>query len=227
MGKAVAELFAAEGARLALVDRNEEGVRATANGLKAWGAPCDVSILAEVESVAVEAAARLGGLDGVVNAAGVLITKAFEDLDPEAFAKMIAVNLVGPYNVAKACLPALRAAPQATIVNIASISGYLPMQGTAGYSATKAGLIMFTKCLALELGPKIRANTICPGTIATEMTRYILENPEHRQRAADRAALKTIGQPEHIAQAALYLTSEASGFTTGTEITVDGGVSWR
>ena len=86
---------------------------------------------------------------------------------------------------------------------------------------------MLSKSIALELGPRIRCNTVCPGVIRTEMTRYIWENPEHSQRAADRTALKRLGLPEDVARAALYLTSDESGFTTGTEITVDGGFSWR
>jgi NAD(P)-dependent dehydrogenase (short-subunit alcohol dehydrogenase family) len=140
---------------------------------------------------------------------------------------MIAVNLTGPYNVVRAALPLLRAAKEATIVNIASVSALMPMAGTAGYSASKAGLAMLTKCLAFDLGPKIRANTICPGVIKTEMTRYLWENPEHAARASDRVALKRLGVADDVARAALFFSTEDSGFTTGTEFPVDGGFSWR
>src|SRR5262249_2118397 len=133
--------------------------------------------------------------DGLVNGAGVLITKPFAEFDRAAWDRLIGVNLTGPFNVVRAALPALQAAERATIVNIASVSGYLPMAGTTGYSASKGGLIMFTKALAFDLGPKIRANAICPGVIKTEMTRYLWENPEHAQRAADRVALKRLGAP--------------------------------
>ena len=77
------------------------------------------------------------------------------------------------------------------------------------------------------MGPDIRANAICPGVVRTEMTRYIWENPEHTERAAGRTALKRLGEPEDVARAALFLSTEDSGFTTGSEITVDGGFSWR
>ncbi|CAN7535485.1 SDR family NAD(P)-dependent oxidoreductase [Phenylobacterium sp. LjRoot219] len=227
MGKAIAELFAAEGAALALLDRDELRVREVAQQLGATAQVCDVAEAQSVDAAVGAAVTALGGLDGVVNAAGVLVAKPFAEFDRATWDRLIAVNLTGPFNVVHAALPALQAAVQATIVNIASVSGVMPMAGTAGYSASKAGLIMFTKCLAFDLGPTIRANCICPGVIRTEMTRYLWENPEHSQRAADRVALKTLGAPEDIARAALYLSSEDSAFTTGSEIVVDGGFSWR
>jgi NAD(P)-dependent dehydrogenase (short-subunit alcohol dehydrogenase family) len=227
MGKAIAERFAAEGAALALLDRDEDRLAAAAAALGAFSQACDVSSAEAVDAAVSKAVAALGGLDGLVNAAGILTTKPFAELDRASWDRMLAVNLTGPFNVVRAALPALQAAPAATIVNIASVSGYMPMAGTAGYSATKGGLIMFTKGLAFDLGPQIRANCICPGVIRTEMTRYLWESPEHTQRASDRVALKRLGDPEQIAQAALYLSTEASSFTTGTEIVVDGGFSWR
>jgi NAD(P)-dependent dehydrogenase (short-subunit alcohol dehydrogenase family) len=227
MGKAIAELFAAEGASLALLDRDAERLAPVAAALSASAHACDVAEADSVDAAVEAAVASLGGLDGVVNGAGVLITKPFAEFDRVTWDRSIAVNLTGPFNVLRAALPALQAAPQATIVNIASVSGYMPMAGTAGYSASKGGLIMFTKSLAFDLGPAIRANAICPGVIKTEMTRYLWENPEHARRASDRVALKRLGLPEEVAKAALYLSSEDSGFTTGTEILVDGGFVWR
>ena len=227
MGMSIARLFAEEGAGLAVLDRDESGVMAIAGELGAAGFACDVADRAAVDRVVGRAGEALGGIDGVINAAGILVTKLFDELDPESWDRMIAVNLTGPYNIVRAALPTLRAAPSATIVNIASVSALMPMAGTAGYSASKAGLAMFTKCLAFDLGPKIRANTICPGVIKTEMTRYLWESPEHVARAADRVALKRIGMPEDVARAALFFSTGDSGFTTGTEFPVDGGFSWR
>ena len=227
MGMTIARLFAEEGAALALLDRNADGVVALAGELGASGFACDVADRAQVNAVVAKAGETLGGIDGVINAAGILVTKLFDELDPESWDRMLAVNLTGPYNIVHAAMPLLRAAPSATIVNIASVSALMPMAGTAGYSASKAGLAMFTKCLAFDLGPKIRANTICPGFIKTEMTRHLWENPEHAQRASDRVALKRLGVSEDVARAALFFSTEDSGFTTGTEFPVDGGFSWR
>jgi 3-oxoacyl-[acyl-carrier protein] reductase len=227
MGAAIARLFAAEGAALALLDRDGERLEGVAQPLGAVHGACDVSDLVQVEAAVGAAAEALGGLDGLVNAAGVLINKPFAELDPESWSRMLGVNLSGPFHVIRSALPALRKAAQATIVNVASVSGYLPMEGTAGYSASKAGLIMLGKSLALELGPTIRVNTICPGVVKTGMTRYIQDNPEHAQRAADRTALRTLGEPEDIARTALFLSTDDSRFTTGTEVVADGGFSWR
>jgi NAD(P)-dependent dehydrogenase (short-subunit alcohol dehydrogenase family) len=227
MGLAIARFFAEEGASLALLDRNEAGVHSAASDLGAAGYGCDVADRAQVDAVVAQAAEALGGIDGVINAAGILITKQFDELEAENWDRMIAVNLTGPFNVVRAALPLLRAAPEATIVNIASVSALMPMAGTAGYSASKAGLAMLTKCLAFDLGPKIRANTICPGVIKTEMTRYIWENLEHAARASDRVALKRLGVTDDVARAALFFSTEDSGFTTGTEFPVDGGFSWH
>ncbi len=227
MGRDIARLFAQEGAKLALLDRNEAGVGEVAAELSVTAYGCDVSDRAQVDSVVAKAGAVLGGIDGVVNAAGILVTKVFDELDPESWDRMLAINLTGPYNIVRAALPMLRVADTATIVNIASVSALMPMAGTAGYSASKGGLAMFTKGIAFDLGPKIRANTICPGVIKTEMTRYLWENPEHSDRAKQRVALKRLGEPDDVSRAALFFSTEDSGFTTGTELPVDGGFSWR
>lgn len=227
MGRAIAELFRAEGASLALLDLNHDSVQSVAEGLKSTGFACDVSDRAMVNAVVAQANEKLGGIDGIVNAAGILVIKSFGELEPDSWDRMMSINLTGPFNIVYAALPMLRAAEQATIVNIASTSALMPMAGTTGYSASKAGLAMFTKCLGFDLGPTIRANSICPGVIQTEMTRYLWENAEHAARAADRVALKRLGLPADVAKAALFLSTEDSGFTTGTELPVDGGFSWR
>jgi NAD(P)-dependent dehydrogenase (short-subunit alcohol dehydrogenase family) len=221
MGKEIAALFAAHGASLALLDRYAFSSQV---GLSYQ---CDVSDRSRVAQVVDEAVAALGGIDGIVNSAGVLDIKPFPELSPESWDRMFAVNVTGPFNVVHAALPFLQAAERAAIVNIGSVSGLMPMAGTSGYSASKAALHMFTKGLAFDLGPSIRANTIAPGTIRTEMTRYLWENPEHLARAGDRVALKRVGDALDVARAALFLMSDESGFTTGTELPVDGGFAWR
>lgn len=227
MGREIARLFAGEGAALALLDINEDGVRQVSDELSMASYCCNVAEREQVNCIVTAAAETLGGLDGVVNAAGILDIAPFADLEPESWDRMIAVNTTGPFNIVKAALPFLQAADKATIVNIASVSALMPMAGTTGYSASKAGVAMFTKCLAFDLGPNIRANTICPGVVVTEMTRYLWENPDHTERAKDRVALKRLGEAQDVANAALFFSTEDSGFTTGTELPVDGGFSWR
>ena len=229
MGRAIAEMFVGEGARVALLDRNGAGVGTVADdlGAAACGFACDVTDRAGIDTAVASAALALGGIDGIVNAAGILDITPMSQLDPDSWDRMIAVNLTGPYNMIRAILPHLQAAEWATIVNIASVSALMPMPGTSGYSASKAGLLMFTRCLGLDLGPNIRANAICPGVIKTDMTRYLWENPEHAARAADRVALGRLGEVEDVARAALFFTTEDSSFTTGAWVPVDGGFAWR
>ncbi|MBV1686172.1 SDR family oxidoreductase [Novosphingobium sp. G106] len=227
MGREIARLFSREGADLALLDRDEAGVKAIADELSAKAFGCDVADRPAVGRIVAAAGEALAGLDGVVNAAGILDITPFDDLDPDSWDRMIAVNLTGPFNVVKAALPFLRQAERATIVTIASVSALMPMPGTSGYSASKAGVAMFTKCLGMDLGPNIRANSICPGVIRTEMTRFLWENPEHTARATERVSLKRLGETDDVSRAALFFSTEDSGFTTGTELPVDGGFSWR
>lgn len=225
IGQGIARLFAEHGAALALFDRNWKDDDQVPEGAIKFD--CDVANRASTNEAVAKAAEALGGLDGVVNAAGILDIAHFPELDPESWDRMLAVNLTGPFNVCKAALPWLQAAERATIVNLASVSAAMPMLGTSGYSASKAGLSMFTKCLAFDLGPNIRANAISPGTIRTPMNHFIFENPEHTQRAADRCAMKRVGEPEDIARAVLYFSCEDSAYSTGVDMLVDGGFSWR
>ena len=227
MGRAIAELFTREGARVALLDLNGPAVLELAKDLQGFGVECDISSAPQVADSVAAAIKALGGLDGVVNAAGLYYSKAFEETDLESWNRVLAVNVTGPYHLLQAALPALRQASSATIVNIASISGYLPMAGTAAYSTSKAAILMLTKSLGFELCPSIRVNAICPGVIKTEMTRHIWQDPARAVSTADRVALKKMGDAEDIAKAALYLSSEDSSFATGTEIVLDGGFSWR
>jgi NAD(P)-dependent dehydrogenase (short-subunit alcohol dehydrogenase family) len=145
---------------------------------------------------------------------------------------VLAVNLTGPCLVCQAALPALRAAGRGTIVNIASAAALRPLGQRTAYCAAKAGLVMFGKALAMDLAPyDIRVNSVCPGIIDTPLFRASFEgaeNPvEELARILDRYVIKRAGQPDDIAEAALYLTSDASAFVTGSSLAVDGGRSFH
>ena len=225
IGAEIARRFAAEGAAVAGLDIDAAGARAIAQETGGHAFACDVADPQAVGHAVGEATGALGGLDILVNAAGVLARRPFESLEPDLWRRLFEVNLLGPSLVIRAALPALGAASDAAIVNIASLSALRPSPGTSAYAATKAGLLMLGKCLAQELAP-IRVNAICPGIVETPMTSGFMADPQTRARIAQANALHTLGQPRDIADAALYLASAEARFVTGTQIVIDGGSSF-
>lgn len=228
IGRATAELFIAEGAAVALLDRNAGLLETAASELGGTAVAADVSLHAEVDRAVAAAAEALGGLDTVVNAAGVSMLQPFEETAPEIWQQTLAVNLTGPYAVCRAALPHLRAAGGGSIVNIASGAGLRPIPNSAAYSASKAGLIMFGRALATELaGDGIRVNTVCPGIVDTPMMQTALDRslePEAaRQAVIERYLLKRLAEPREIALAVRYLSSAEAAYVTGTTLPVDGG----
>jgi NAD(P)-dependent dehydrogenase (short-subunit alcohol dehydrogenase family) len=226
MGRSIAELFTAEGAKLALVDRTADALKAVSGALGALALPLDVSSETEVVAAVAQAADKLGGLDGVVNAAGIYKAIPLADTDYETWRRFIDINLTGPYLICRAAVPHLKAAG-GTIVNISSIGALQPAPGQAAYAASKGGLTAFTKALAAEFGgQKIRANVVCPGMIHSGITHAIYTPEQAEQVAATRTALPRMGQPEEIAATTLFLTSAESSYITGATLTVDGGRSY-
>ena len=227
IGLAIARLFRREGAGVAMLDRDQAGLKA-ADVEGAVPIACDVADQASVREAVARAGDALGGLDGVVNSAGIDLLRRFEDMTAEEWARVLAVDLTGPMLVCQAALPLMKRAGRGTIVNIASGAGLRPLEQRTAYCAAKAGLIMFGKTLAVDLaGDNIRVNAICPGIIDTPMFRGSWAGAADPQaelaRILDRYVIKRAGQPDEIAQAALYLTSDDSSFVTGTALAVDGG----
>ncbi|MGF7162392.1 NAD(P)-dependent dehydrogenase (short-subunit alcohol dehydrogenase family) [Rhodoligotrophos appendicifer] len=220
IGRATAELFAAEGAGLALLDRDQTGLA----GLSGTAVAVDVADEVSVRQAVAAAADALGGIDGLVNAAGIFPVAKLQDTDLALWQQTMAVNLTGPFLMTKAVLPHLRAAEAATIVNLGSGSALLPYAELSAYGATKGGVAVLSKVWAAELAPKIRVNLVCPGMTRTRMVSDWHPDPE---KLADRAkqtyALQRIAEPEEIAHAILFLTSAESSFVTGTTLVVDGG----
>lgn len=224
IGRATARLFAAHGARLVLLDRNADAVREVAQPLSAFHAAVDVADEAAVrETVAAAARAMGDALDGVVNSAGMAIPAPLGDTRLEDWNRVLAVSLTGPFLVCREALPWLLRRPGASIVNVSSGSALLPVGvAISSYVASKAGLVAMTKALASELGPKIRANAVCPGAVDTPLLPDVL-----RVKAQDPAqspySLKRIASADEIAQAILYLVSDESSYVTGAALAVDGG----
>lgn len=225
MGRAVAERFASEGATIAAIDIAAEALAGVGDARRA----IDITDLAALRAAIDALAAEIGGIDGLVNAAGILRTATIEDTDEALWRRIHDVNLLAPAQLCRFAIPHLRAAGGGTIVNIASLGGLRPNATMSAYAASKGGLIAFTKVLAAELAADgIRANALCPGFIATPMTDALyIEDPSRRDVTLARLAMNRAGTPQEIAAMALFLTSGESSFTTGAVLTADGGSSWH
>jgi NAD(P)-dependent dehydrogenase (short-subunit alcohol dehydrogenase family) len=217
IGRRTALLFAAEGAALTLLDRSVEGLAEVARETGGLAVEADVTDEGSVAHAVERGAAATGGIDGVVNAAGIVIRGPVLEVGVADWRRVIDVNLTGIYIVVRCCLPWLVKAIGATIVNIASGQGLLPNtpQMTA-YAASKGGVVNLTRALAAELAPAIRVNSVCPGLVDTPMT-------AGGPRDVMPYALKRIADPLEIAHAILFLTGSESSFVTGAALAIDGG----
>ncbi|MGW2169520.1 SDR family NAD(P)-dependent oxidoreductase [Streptomyces sp. NPDC001705] len=217
IGRATARLFAAEGAALALLDRDEAGLARTAEETGGSAFAVDITDEEAMTRTAGELSAALGGIDGVVNAAGIMFRGTAADVPATAWRTMLEVNLTGTYIVIRSCLPWLTREPAATVVNLASAQGLLPnTPGHSAYAASKGGVINLTRALAAELAPQTRVNSVCPGMVDTPMADGNGGNVQNY-------AMKRMADPAEIARAVLFLTSSESSFVTGTALAVDGG----
>ena len=230
MGRATAELFAAEGARVAVTDRDGEAAAAVAAsiGERAHAWRLDVADPAEIVRVVDEVAARFGRIDVVVNNAGVI---AFCPLDDpryeDTWTQSLAVNLTAQQRIVRAALPYLRKAPAGRIVNIASTEALGATRHDGPYIAAKSGVAGLTRSLAVDLGPEgITANCVCPGPIETQMTAFA--KPEDKQVFAQRrTSLRRYGRPAEVAHVTYSLCLPGASYITGAVIPVDGGLMAR
>ena len=233
MGRATARVFAAEGAHVAVTDITAELAQAVAAEIVASGGSArswalDVASRDNIHAVVAAVAAHFGGLDIVINNAGISVGVAIDDDGYEdAWAKALAVMLTAHPRVIRAALPWLRKSRCPRIVNIASTEALGATALHSPYSAAKAGVTGLTRSLAVELGrDSITVNCICPGPITTAMTARI--NDEHKAiYARRRTALGRYGDPEEVAHMTLSLCLPAASFLTGAIIPVDGGLMAR
>lgn len=226
IGAACASAFAAAGARVALFDRDADGVSAMAATLaRSLACVVDVADKDTVKAGFEQVLAAFGGLDVLVNNAGVESTRTIEAMPEEDWDRVLEVNLKGAMLCTQAAVPAMRARGGGAIVNIASIAGKrISYHGGASYTASKGGLLALTRHAAFELGiDRIRVNAVCPGPTLTPMIR------RHNDEESIRQTVKIVPlgrwvKPEDIAQAVLFLASDAAAMCTGTSLDVDGGV---
>jgi len=228
IGKAIAQRFLHEGARVLLAEIDEQAGRQTQAELAKIGnailVQCDVGREDAVRSCVQTAAAEFGRVDFVINNAGIGVWKPVEDLSLDEWNRVLATNLTSIFLFARYAAAHLRKA-RGAIVNIASTRAFMSEPNTEAYSASKGGVVSLTHALAISLAPDVRVNCISPGWI--DVTRWKVPPRESDVREIDHQfhPAGRVGRPEDIAAAAAFLCSEQSGFITGTNLTIDGGVT--
>jgi NAD(P)-dependent dehydrogenase (short-subunit alcohol dehydrogenase family) len=233
IGLAAARAFAGEGGRVLLADRDREGLATALAMLRAEGGeavslPVDITDFAACEAMVAQCVAAFGGLDIAFNNAGIpsALGGAFEDFALADWRRLMATNLDGVFHCMKAEVPALRARGGGAIVNTASVASLVAAPGMAAYVASKHGVAGLTKAAALDLiGAGIRVNALCPGIVDTPMLAAATADPAIRAGLEAQAAIGRMASAEEIAQAALFLASDAASYVVGALLTVDGGVS--
>lgn len=230
IGQATAERFAAEGARVVVADRATARAATVVEAIERAGGiglavPVEVTDAESVGQMAEQARQAYGGIDILVNSAAISRGDDILTIDEEVWDLNLAVVLKGVFLCAKAVLPTMINARRGAIINIASVNGLMGL-GEEGYSAAKAGVINLTQNMAIKYGKhQVRANVICPGTVQTPIWQARYErDPQIFEKLAEWYPLGRVGQPEDIANAALYLASDDAAWVTGAVLNVDGGL---
>ncbi len=229
IGRATAQAFREAGAQVAVNGRTAES---TADGIAAMGddgliaAPGDIGTVAGCEAVVDAALDAFGGLDVLVNSAGVAKARSIETCDEAFWDEVMDINLKGTFFCIRAAAAALRES-HGSIVNVSSTSGLSGDANLSTYCASKGGVIMLTKALSAEFAPEVRINCVCPGWVDTDMAKVYINRSD--DPAAARAEIDAdspmgrIARPDEIAASILYLTSDVAWIVTGTVLTIDGG----
>jgi len=228
IGRATAAAFLAAGARVAVNGRAQDSVAraidALGGGDRLAAAPGDVGTLAGCEAAVSAALEAFGGLDVLVNSAGIYDRRPIAETDEAFWDAMMDVNLKGTYFCSRAALPALRDTG-GCIVHLASIAGLEGYGGSTAYCASKGAVVNLTRSMALELAPTVRVNCVCPGVVDTDMARDVLAVDGDLSDEAEWHPMKRVATAEEVAAAILYLASPEAGFVTGVALPVDGGVT--
>ncbi|MGA7382997.1 MAG: SDR family oxidoreductase [Terriglobales bacterium] len=230
IGRACALAMAREGAYLALVGRRQEKLQQLAReiGASALVIAADVSKKSDVEDVAARTVAEFGGINVLLNNAGVLHVGNVEQITEEQWDETFNTNVRGLWLLSRAVLAHMRKAGGGSIINMASVLGINGARNRASYAPSKGAVVLLTKCMAIDHGPEnIRVNAICPSFVETDLTARILGTaPDPQAVRRERIAghpIGRLGKPEDIAGLAVYLASDESSWVTGAVFPVDGG----
>ncbi|MGY0195055.1 2-hydroxycyclohexanecarboxyl-CoA dehydrogenase [Leptothrix sp. BB-4] len=235
IGGATCRRFAAEGAAVAVFDRDLDAAEAVAAGIRATGGRalavrCDITERADVDAAVRETERTLGAIDVLVNNAGWDVFKPFTKTEPQQWDRLIAINLTGALHLHHAVLPGMAERRRGRIVNVASDAARVGSSGEAVYAACKGGLVAFSKTIAREHARHgITVNVVCPGPTDTALLAGVAEgapNPEKLIEAFTRAIpLGRLGQPDDLASAIVFFASDDAGFITGQVLSVSGGLT--
>ncbi len=233
IGKATAVLFAAEGARVVVAEKDLTSGHATVSEIERAGgqalAICaDVSLAGDVGKVRDKTLSEFGTVDILVSNAGIELKRSVEETTQEEWDRVLAVNLKSAFLMSRSVIPVMKAAKRGAIVYNSSVAYFIGALDSAAYGASKAGMITLARVLALELAPhQIRVNAVCPGVIDTPMNERNLsrtQDPEAMRRGwLEITPLGRVGKAEDVAKAILFLASDDSDFITGTPLIIDGG----
>ena len=232
IGLAAAEMFLQDGWQVAVMGRDaEKGQKAVAKlGENAIYVQGDVALVGDCRRIIAETARRLGRLDALINSAGIYVERAIEDVEEAEFDRMLSVNLKGTYFMTKYAVEAMKKQGSGCIVNVSSDAGLQGNLLCSTYCASKGAVNMFTKAMALELGPfGIRINAVCPGDVLTPLTEAQLSQyPDRGQALREMGSVYPLGriaEPEEVAAVIKFLCSREAGFVNGALWSIDGGLT--
>jgi NAD(P)-dependent dehydrogenase (short-subunit alcohol dehydrogenase family) len=235
IGRAIASAFGREGAKVAVLGRRREPLESVARELSGKGAEakavvCDVTQSSATIAAVADVERCFGRINVLVNNAGALSVTTVETISEQDWDRLIETNLKGPFLMARAVLPALRRAGGGSIINVGSVLGLVAMKDRAAYCASKGGVTLLTKAMALDHAHEhIRVNCICPAVVETELVKGLFSATEKgmqlREARVATLPLGRLGQPQDIAELAVLLASDESSWMTGTAIPVDGGLT--
>lgn len=223
IGKAIAERFSWEGAKVVIADVNKEDGKELAEELNGVFMECDVSNKEDVQRVIDNTIEEFGKLDVLVNNAGIGSVDSIEDMSLEDYEKIRSIDLDGVVYGCKAAAPHLKET-EGNIINIASIYGLVGDLGATAYNASKGGVVNLTRSVADDLAQyNVRVNSICPGFVDTPMTEDAMEDDEFKEHVLQMTPMGRVAEPDEIANAALFLASDEASYITGVNLPVDGG----